>query len=75
MKFKTDRTLATPEAAEKKLLEIANAIGADHACRLSVAAINIRNFEMQAATPRSSSEEQITLMVLGLCSAAFVGVE
>jgi hypothetical protein len=75
MKFKTDRTLATPEAAEKKLLEIANAIGADHACRLSVAAINIRNFEMQAATPRSSSEEQITLMVLDLCSAAFVGVE
>ena len=40
MKFKTDRTLATPEAAEKKLLEIASAIGADHACRLSVAAIN-----------------------------------
>jgi hypothetical protein len=40
MKFKTDRTLATPEAAEKKLLEIANAIEADHACRLSVAAIN-----------------------------------
>jgi hypothetical protein len=75
MKFKTDRTLATPEAAEKKLLEIANAIGADHACRLSVAAINIRNFEMQAATPRSSSEEQITLMVLDPCSAAFVGVE
>jgi hypothetical protein len=75
MKFKTDRTLATPEAAEKKLLEIANAIGADHACRLSVAAINIRNFEMQAATPRSSSEEQITLMVLDLRSAAFVGVE
>ena len=55
MKFKTDRTLATPEAAEKKLLEIANAIGADHACRLSVAAINIRNFEMQAAICRKAS--------------------
>jgi hypothetical protein len=54
MKFKTDRTLATPEAAEKKLLEIANAIEADHACWLSVAAINIRNFEMQAATPMST---------------------
>ena len=40
MKFKGERPLATPEAAEKKLLEIANAIETDHACRLSVAAIN-----------------------------------
>ena len=31
MKFKDERPLATPEAAERKLLEIANAIEADHA--------------------------------------------
>jgi hypothetical protein len=40
MKFKTDRPLAMPEAAEQKLLEIANAVEPDHACRLSVAEIN-----------------------------------
>ena len=41
MKFKEDRPFfATPEAAEQKLLELANAIEADHAGRLSVAVIN-----------------------------------
>jgi hypothetical protein len=40
MKFKDERPLATPEAAEQKLLEPANAIEADHAGRLSVAVIN-----------------------------------
>ncbi len=40
MKFKEDRPFATPEAAERKLLEIANAVEADHAGRLSVAVIN-----------------------------------
>src|ERR1700694_4610643 len=41
MKFKEDRPFfATPEAAEQKLLELANAIEADHAGRLSVAIIN-----------------------------------
>src|SRR5258707_11832926 len=40
MKFKEDRPFATPEAAERKLLEIANAIEVDHAGRLSVAVIN-----------------------------------
>jgi hypothetical protein len=40
MKFKEDRQLVTPEAAERKLLELANAIEADHAGRLSVAIIN-----------------------------------
>jgi hypothetical protein len=39
-RFKTDRPLATPETAERKLLEIANAIEVDHACRLEVGAIN-----------------------------------
>jgi hypothetical protein len=40
MKFKENRPFATPEAAERKLLELANAIEADHAGRLSVAVIN-----------------------------------
>jgi hypothetical protein len=40
MKFKEDRPFAMPEAAEQKLLELANAIEADHAGRLSVAVIN-----------------------------------
>jgi hypothetical protein len=40
MKFQEDRPLRTPEAAEQKLLELANAIEADHAGRLSVAIIN-----------------------------------
>jgi hypothetical protein len=40
MKFKEDRPLATSEAGEQKLLELANAIEADHAGRLSVAVIN-----------------------------------
>jgi len=40
MKFKDDRPFATPEAAEQKLLELANAMKADHAGRLSVAVIN-----------------------------------
>ena len=40
MKFNGDRPFATPEAAEQKLLELANAIEADHAGRLSVAVIN-----------------------------------
>ena len=42
MKFKEDRPFATPEAAERKLLELANAIEVDHAGRLSVAVINRR---------------------------------
>jgi hypothetical protein len=40
MKFKEDRQFATPEAAEQKLLELANAVEADHAGRLSVEIIN-----------------------------------
>jgi hypothetical protein len=40
MKFKEDRPLATPEAAERKLLDLANAMEADHAGRLSVGVIN-----------------------------------
>jgi len=40
MKFKEDRSFATPEAAERKLLDIANAVEADHAGRLSVEIIN-----------------------------------
>jgi hypothetical protein len=40
MKFKDDRPFATPEAAEQKLLELANAVEPDHAGRLSVTLIN-----------------------------------
>jgi hypothetical protein len=40
MKFKEQCPFPTPEAAEHKLLELANAIEADHAGRLSVAVIN-----------------------------------
>ncbi len=36
MKFKDDRPFATPEAAERKLLELANAVEADHAGRLAL---------------------------------------
>jgi hypothetical protein len=50
MKFKEDRPFATPEAAERKLLELANAIEADHAGRLSVAVINNRRSDQVSAT-------------------------
>ena len=42
MKFKEERSFASPEAAEKKLLELANAIEADHAGRVTPAAANQR---------------------------------
>jgi hypothetical protein len=40
MKFRDDRTFPTPEAAERKLLELANAVETDHAGRLSVEIVN-----------------------------------
>jgi hypothetical protein len=40
MKFKEDRPFTTPEAAERKLLELANAVEPDHAGRLSVEIVN-----------------------------------
>ena len=40
MKFKEERPFPTPEAAERKLLELANAVEADHAGRLAVEIIN-----------------------------------
>jgi hypothetical protein len=40
MKFKADRPFAVPEAAERKLLELANAVEADHAGRLSIEIVN-----------------------------------
>ena len=52
MKFKENRVFATPEAAERKLLELANAIEPDHAGRLSVAVLN-----MQFAGAGGSSED------------------
>jgi hypothetical protein len=50
MKFKDDRPFATPEAAERKLLELANAIEADHVGRLSVGVINTQ-FREAGGTP------------------------
>jgi hypothetical protein len=40
MKFKDDRPFSTPDAAEQKLLELANGIEADHAGRLSMGVTN-----------------------------------
>jgi hypothetical protein len=40
MKFKEKRLFPTPESVERKLLELANAVKADHAGRLSVEIIN-----------------------------------
>jgi hypothetical protein len=49
MKFKDDRPFATPESAERKLLELANAMEADHAGRLSVQSIRSPGFLRLAA--------------------------
>jgi hypothetical protein len=38
--FKEQRPFPTPESVERKLLELANAVEADHAGRLSVEIIN-----------------------------------
>jgi len=40
MKFREDRPLANVDAAVRKLLEIANAIEADHAGRVEIGTIN-----------------------------------
>jgi hypothetical protein len=40
MKFKEHRPFASSEAAERKLLELANAVQPDHAGRLSVEIVN-----------------------------------
>ena len=40
MKFKEDHPFATPEAAERKLLELENAIKAEHEGRVPVGEIN-----------------------------------
>jgi hypothetical protein len=68
MKFKDDRPFATPEAAERKLLELANAVEPDHAGRLSVALIN-KQFrdaggsyeEYRAAVKAAIAHDWITL--------------
>jgi hypothetical protein len=52
MKFKEDRPFPTPEAAERKLLELANAMEADHAGRLAVEIIN-RQFERPVAATKN----------------------
>jgi hypothetical protein len=40
MKFKEHRPFASPEAADRKLLELAHAVEPDHAGRLSVEIVN-----------------------------------
>ena len=40
MKFKEEQAFPTPEATERKLLELANAVQPDHAGRLSVEIVN-----------------------------------
>jgi hypothetical protein len=40
MKFRDGRPFATPESAERKLLELANAIEADQAGRIQVGVVN-----------------------------------
>jgi hypothetical protein len=50
MKFKEERPFATPDAAEQKLLELANAMEADHAGRLSVAESTYNSSVPMAAT-------------------------
>jgi hypothetical protein len=40
MKFKEDRPLASIDVAVQKLLELANAMEADHAGRLAIGALN-----------------------------------
>jgi hypothetical protein len=52
MKFKEVSPLASSEAAERKLLELANAIEADHAGRISVGAIN-KQFQRPVAATRN----------------------
>jgi hypothetical protein len=42
MKFRDDRPFATPESAERKLLELANAIEPDQAGRISVGVVNVQ---------------------------------
>src|ERR1700688_4279549 len=53
MKFKEDRPFATPETAERNLLELANAVEADHAGRLSSRS-STGNSEKLAAAMRNT---------------------
>jgi hypothetical protein len=64
MRFKEDRPFATPEAAERKLLELANVIEADHAGRLSVAVINKKFREAGG-----SYEEYRAAVTTAICTA------
>jgi hypothetical protein len=54
MKFKEERPFAMPKAAERKLLEIANAIEADHARRLAVSDINTQ-FRAAGGSPADTA--------------------
>jgi hypothetical protein len=51
MKFKEERPLADLDTAVRKLLELANAMEADHAGRLHVGLINRQFLEAGASVP------------------------
>jgi hypothetical protein len=60
MKFKHNYPFATPEAAEQKLLELANAVEADHAGRVPVGEINMQ-FRNAAAPLRNTARRWLPL--------------
>ena len=51
MKFREDRPFANVAAAERKLLELANAMEADHAGRLHVGVLNSQLLGAGASVP------------------------
>jgi len=89
MKFKQNFPFATPEIAEQKLLELAYAIGAEHAGRMPVREINTQfrnaggtSTEYRAAVAAAIAHGWLALNPSGedlsftpLGAALFVGVD
>jgi hypothetical protein len=55
MKFKDERPFASVNAGVKKLLEIANAMEADHAGRIHIGPINLQFIEAGGSVPEYSA--------------------
>jgi hypothetical protein len=55
MKFREDRPFSDPAAAERKLLELANAMDADRAGRLAIGALNQQFLAAGASVPEYSA--------------------
>jgi hypothetical protein len=70
MKFKEDRPFATPEAAERKLLELANAVEPDHAGRLPVEIINRQFRDAGGQVVLEIREEGARVILLSSASGA-----